>query len=70
MPDIVIRPSMKFIKAGYAVTFLVIAAAVFLHLSRGVGQCFGETEASNLFAQTRDLVDDAPQNPALENALR
>ena len=31
MPDIVIRPSMKFIKAGYAVTLLVIAAAVFLH---------------------------------------
>jgi uncharacterized membrane protein YdbT with pleckstrin-like domain len=31
MPDIVIRPSMKFIKVGYAVTLLVIAAAVFLH---------------------------------------
>lgn len=31
MPDIVIRPSMKFIKAGYAVTLLVIAAAVFIH---------------------------------------
>jgi uncharacterized membrane protein YdbT with pleckstrin-like domain len=31
MADIVIRPSMKFIKAGYAVTLLVIAAAVFVH---------------------------------------
>jgi uncharacterized membrane protein YdbT with pleckstrin-like domain len=31
MPDIVIRPSMKFIKAGYAATLLVIAAAVFVH---------------------------------------
>jgi uncharacterized membrane protein YdbT with pleckstrin-like domain len=29
MSDIVIRPSMKFIKAGYAVTLLVIAAAIF-----------------------------------------
>src|SRR5580692_9432730 len=29
MSDIVIRPSMKFIKAGYAVTLLVIAAAMF-----------------------------------------
>jgi len=28
MPDIVIRPSMKFIRAGYVVTLLVIAAAV------------------------------------------
>jgi uncharacterized membrane protein YdbT with pleckstrin-like domain len=31
MPDIVIRPSMKFIKAGYALTLLGIAAAVFVH---------------------------------------
>jgi len=31
MSDIVIRPSLKFIKAGYAATFLVIAAAVFVH---------------------------------------
>jgi uncharacterized membrane protein YdbT with pleckstrin-like domain len=31
MADIVIRPSMKFIKAGYAVTFLVIGAAIFVH---------------------------------------
>jgi uncharacterized membrane protein YdbT with pleckstrin-like domain len=31
MPDIVIRPSMKFIKAGYLVTLLVIGAAVFVH---------------------------------------
>jgi uncharacterized membrane protein YdbT with pleckstrin-like domain len=31
MPDIVIRPSLKFIKAGYLVTLLVIGAAVFVH---------------------------------------
>jgi uncharacterized membrane protein YdbT with pleckstrin-like domain len=31
MADIVIRPSMKFIKAGYAVTLLVICAAIFVH---------------------------------------
>src|SRR5580658_9845739 len=31
MPDIVIRPSLKFIKAGYLVTFLVIGAAIFVH---------------------------------------
>jgi uncharacterized membrane protein YdbT with pleckstrin-like domain len=31
MADIVIRPSMKFIKAGYAVTLLVIGAAAFVH---------------------------------------
>lgn len=31
MPDIVIRPSMKFIKAGYAATLLAIGAAVFVH---------------------------------------
>ncbi len=31
MPDIVIRPSMKFIKAGYAVTLLVIGVAAFVH---------------------------------------
>src|ERR1700730_15830688 len=30
MADIVIRPSMKFIKAGYAVTLVVIVAAVVL----------------------------------------
>src|SRR5690349_1162072 len=30
MADIVIRPSMKFIKAGYALTFLVVAAGVVL----------------------------------------
>jgi uncharacterized membrane protein YdbT with pleckstrin-like domain len=30
MADIVIRPSMKFIKAGYAVTFLVVAAGIVL----------------------------------------
>ena len=31
MADIVIRPSMKFIRAGYIATLLVIAAAVFVH---------------------------------------
>lgn len=31
MPDIVIRPSLKFIKAGYFATFLVVCAAVFVH---------------------------------------
>jgi len=31
MPETVIRPSMKFIKAGYVATLLVIAAAVFVH---------------------------------------
>ena len=31
MQDVVIRPSMKFIKAGYALTFLVIAAAFAVH---------------------------------------
>jgi uncharacterized membrane protein YdbT with pleckstrin-like domain len=30
MPDIVIRPSMKFIRAGYVITFLVVAGAAFL----------------------------------------
>jgi uncharacterized membrane protein YdbT with pleckstrin-like domain len=31
MADITIRPSMKFIKAGYALTLLVILAAVVVH---------------------------------------
>jgi uncharacterized membrane protein YdbT with pleckstrin-like domain len=31
MSDIVIRPSMKFIKAGYALTLLVIGALMFLY---------------------------------------
>jgi uncharacterized membrane protein YdbT with pleckstrin-like domain len=31
MADTVIRPSMKFIKAGYVLTLLVILAAVFVH---------------------------------------
>jgi len=31
MADIVIRPSMKFIKAGYVCALLVVAAAVFVH---------------------------------------
>lgn len=31
MADIVIRPSMKFIKAGYVAALLVVAAAVFVH---------------------------------------
>jgi uncharacterized membrane protein YdbT with pleckstrin-like domain len=31
MADIVIRPSMKFIKAGYALTLLVICAVIFVH---------------------------------------
>jgi uncharacterized membrane protein YdbT with pleckstrin-like domain len=31
MPDIVVRPSMKFIKAGYAVTILVVAIAIGFH---------------------------------------
>jgi len=31
MADIIIRPSMKFIKAGYAFTFLLIVAAVVVH---------------------------------------
>ncbi len=31
MQDIVIRPSMKFIKAGYALTLLVIAGAIAVH---------------------------------------
>ncbi len=31
MPDIVIRPSLKFIKAGYIATFLVIGIAIFVH---------------------------------------
>ncbi|HYL38028.1 MAG TPA: PH domain-containing protein [Bryobacteraceae bacterium] len=31
MADIVIRPSMKFIKAGYVITLLVILAAVIIH---------------------------------------
>jgi len=31
MADVVIRPSMKFIKLGYVVTVLVIAGAVFVH---------------------------------------
>ncbi len=31
MADIVIRPSMKFIKAGYVCAFLVVCAAVFVH---------------------------------------
>jgi len=31
MADIVIRPSMKFIKAGYVAVFLVILAATFVH---------------------------------------
>ncbi len=31
MADIVIRPSMKFIKAGYVCALLVVGAAVFVH---------------------------------------
>jgi len=31
MSEIVIRPSMKFIKAGYALALLVVAIAVFVH---------------------------------------
>jgi uncharacterized membrane protein YdbT with pleckstrin-like domain len=31
MADIVIRPSMKFIKAGYLATLIIIGAAVFVH---------------------------------------
>ena len=31
MADIVIRPSMKFIKAGYVCALLVVCAAVFVH---------------------------------------
>jgi uncharacterized membrane protein YdbT with pleckstrin-like domain len=31
MADIVIRPSMKFIKAGYVAALLVVAAAIFVH---------------------------------------
>jgi uncharacterized membrane protein YdbT with pleckstrin-like domain len=31
MADIVIRPSMKFIRAGYVAALLVVAAAVFVH---------------------------------------
>jgi len=31
MSDIVIRPSMKFIKAGYVLVLLIICAAVFVH---------------------------------------
>lgn len=31
MPDIVIRPSMKFIKAGYVCALLVVCAAVIVH---------------------------------------
>ena len=31
MPDTVIRPSMKFIKLGYAAALLIIIAAVFVH---------------------------------------
>jgi membrane protein YdbS with pleckstrin-like domain len=31
MADIVIRPSMKFIKAGYVCALLVVAACVFVH---------------------------------------
>ena len=31
MADVVIRPSMKFIKAGYVLTLLVIIAATFVH---------------------------------------
>ena len=30
MADIVIRPSMKFIRAGYVITLLVVAAGVIL----------------------------------------
>jgi uncharacterized membrane protein YdbT with pleckstrin-like domain len=39
MPDIVIRPSLKFIKAGYLVTFLVIGAAIFVHYRYLADQC-------------------------------
>jgi uncharacterized membrane protein YdbT with pleckstrin-like domain len=31
MADIVIRPSMKFIKAGYALALVVVGAAIFVH---------------------------------------
>lgn len=31
MPELVIRPSMKFIKAGYVCALLVVAAAVVIH---------------------------------------
>jgi len=31
MNDIVIRPSMKFIRAGYILTLIVIGAAIFVH---------------------------------------
>lgn len=31
MPDIVIRPSMKFVKAGYVCALLVVCAAVIIH---------------------------------------
>jgi uncharacterized membrane protein YdbT with pleckstrin-like domain len=31
MADVVIRPSMKFIKLGYVITILVLVAAVFVH---------------------------------------
>lgn len=31
MSDIVIRPSMKFIKAGYVCALLVVGAAIFIH---------------------------------------
>ena len=31
MADLIIRPSLKFIKAGYALTLLAILAAIFIH---------------------------------------
>jgi uncharacterized membrane protein YdbT with pleckstrin-like domain len=38
MADIVIRPSMKFIKAGYVCALLVVAAAIFIHYKYLVNQ--------------------------------
>ncbi len=38
MADIVIRPSMKFIKAGYVLALLIICAAVFVHYKYLVDQ--------------------------------
>lgn len=38
MADIVIRPSMKFIKAGYVCALLVVCAAIFVHYKYLVDQ--------------------------------
>src|ERR1700722_6354090 len=38
MAEIVIRPSMKFIKAGYVCALLVVAAAIFIHYKYLVNQ--------------------------------